>query len=89
MKLNEAVSIIDCNNCVKILQYLDEHGEAEVRELDGYMRTNGITTTIYHLNKHLEPNELVITSKRGMIRKRNFVKITAKGKKVLDKTLGK
>lgn len=83
------VESVDCDNCVKILQYLYNKDEVDIRELDGHMRTNGITTSVYHLNKHLKPNELIIISKKGLIKKRNYVKITEKGKMVLDDTLEK
>ena len=85
--LAEKVPIVDCGVCLSILEYLNERGELESRFLDGYMRTNGVTTTAYHLKRHLEPNEFVIRRKRGLIRKVTHVSITDKGREILGRTL--
>jgi repressor of nif and glnA expression len=75
---------------MEILKYLNEHKESiEVRKLDGHMRTQDVTTTEYHIKKHLEPLSLVTITPRGTIKKKPHIKITEKGTKLTDKTLNK
>jgi len=88
--MTESDSFIDCDVCIKILNYLKENKDSvKVREVDGYMRTQGVTTTDYHIKKHLEPLSLVTVAKKGTIKKKPYVKITEKGTKLTDKTLNK
>jgi repressor of nif and glnA expression len=86
----ESDSFMDCDVCMKILNYLNEGKESiEVRKIDGYMRTQGVTTTDYHIKKHLEPLSLVTVTKKGTIKKKPYAKITEKGAKLTDKTLNR
>lgn len=86
----ESDSFIDCDNCIEILNYLKSQKDSvELSKLDGYMRTKGITTTVYHVRKHLIPLNLVVVAKKGTIKKKEHIKITEKGSKLSDKTLNK
>jgi repressor of nif and glnA expression len=88
--LAESVPIIDCDRCLELLRYLNEHKEGvELQKLDGFMRTKGVTTTVYHLKRHLNPKDLVTLLEKGTFRKMRYVKITENGVKALSKTLNK
>lgn len=86
MSSDDHVPLIDCDNCMAILEYLNGKDEVDSVTLDGAMRTGGSTTTSYHVKEHLEKQQFVATIPRGTFRKKLFVKITAKGRKSLEKT---
>lgn len=88
--MNETDAIIDCDKCLKIMKYVSDNNNAyELRKLDGYMRTQNITTTNYHIKNHLEPHELVKSESTGTLHKVKIIRITDKGARALTKTLKK
>jgi hypothetical protein len=88
--LAENIQIIDCEKCLELLKYLNEHREGiELQKLDGLMRTKGVTTTVYHLKNHLEPKDLVSTLEKGTFKRTRYIRITDNGIRALTKTLNK
>jgi len=72
-----------------IMKLISEKNEVLIKELDGRMRANGITTTWYHLRNHLELAGFVEIYQKGTIKKKKYVKMTEKGKNALENTINK
>lgn len=87
---DDSVPVIDCDNCMDILEYLSKKEKDEWVDmvvLDGAMRTGGsATTTPYHVREHLANHQFVETTQRGTFRRRSMVRITEKGRKSFEKT---